>query len=90
MSDRHEEDPEEGSGLSSRRGAKAYQWAMEAAFSIPIAIGLGYWADSVFGTGPVLLLVGVGLGFTAFVLRLLRIRSLVEDPGDDAGPPSER
>ena len=74
----------EGSGSLSRRGAKAYQWALEAVFSIPIAIGLGYWADSAWGTGPYLLLLGVILGFSAFVLRLLRIRSLVEEDVKEA------
>lgn len=75
-----------GSGRLSRRGARAYQMAMEAVFSIPIAIGLGYWADSAWGTGPIFLLVGVVLGFSAFVLRLLRMRALVED---DTGEGSE-
>lgn len=73
------------SGGLSRRGAKAYQWAMEAVFSIPIAGGLGWWADSAFGTGPWGLVVGLGVGFVAFVRRLLDMRKLVEDPedGDD-------
>ncbi len=53
--------------------------ALEAAFSIPIAIGLGYWADSAWGTGPIFLLVGVVLGFGAFVRGVLRMRSLVEE-----------
>ena len=67
-----------------RRGATAYQWAAEAAFSIPIAIGLGYWADTKLGTSPIFLLVGVVLGFAAFVLRLVRMRRLVEEAAQEA------
>lgn len=76
------------SGGLSRRGARAYQMALEAVFSIPVAIGLGYWADSAWGTGPILLLVGVVLGFSAFVMRLLRMRKLVEgDAGEGVETP---
>ena len=95
MTERHDE--KEGSGALSRRGARAYQLAAEAAFSIPIAIGLGYWADSAWETGPIFLLVGVVLGFGAFVTRLLRVRELVEQEAKDArdaeggpGPSDER
>jgi len=77
-----------GSGGLSRRGARAYQMALEAVFCIPVAIGLGYWADSAWGTGPILLLVGVVLGFSAFVMRLLRMRKLVEgDAGEGVETP---
>ena len=76
-----------GSGRLSRSGARAYQMALEAVFSIPIAIGLGFWADSAWETGPIFLLVGVVLGFSAFVLRLLRMRALVEDAERDAEKP---
>jgi len=76
-----------------QRGA-AYAGAFEAVFAILIAIGLGYWADSSFGTAPRYLLVGAVLGFAAFVLRLVRMRSLLEtgsnaDEPDAGGPPSE-
>ncbi len=84
-------DQEEGSGLSSQRGARAYQWAMEAAFSIPIATGLGWWADSYFETEPILLLVGMLIGFGAFVMRLVRMRHLVEEAAaeaEEAGVPT--
>ena len=66
----------EGSGALSRRGARAYQMALEAVFSIPIAIGLGYWADSAWGTGPILLLVGVVVGFGAYTLGRLKGETL--------------
>lgn len=67
------------SGGFGRRGAKAYQAALEAVFAIPVAGGLGYWADSHFGTAPILLLVGLVLGFATFVLRIVRMRGLVEE-----------
>jgi F0F1-type ATP synthase assembly protein I len=70
-------------GGFGRRGARAYQAALEAVFAIPIAGGLGYWADRHFGTAPILLLVGLVLGFASFVLRLARMRKLVEEPSPE-------
>jgi len=77
-----------GSGGIGRRGAKAYQAALEAVIAIPIAGGIGYWADGRFGTEPILLLVGLGLGFASFVMRISRMRAMVEDAGQ--GDESER
>ena len=71
------------SGGSGRHGAKAYQAALEAVFAIPIALGLGYWADRQFGTAPVLLFVGLALGFATFVVRLSRMRGLMERPSEE-------
>ena len=86
-----EKDPQEKPGSLGRRGAKAYQGALEAVFSIPIAMGLGYLADRYFGTGPVLLLIGLGMGFGSFVIRISRLRALVEEaPEDGSEPPSEQ
>lgn len=51
----------------------AYQGAVEAVFAILIAAGLGYWADDHFGSAPRYLVIGVVVGFAAFVLRLLRL-----------------
>jgi F0F1-type ATP synthase assembly protein I len=70
------------SGGFGRRGARAYQAALEAVISIPIAGGLGWWADRHFGTAPILLLVGLVLGFASFVLRLVRMRKLVEESSE--------
>jgi F0F1-type ATP synthase assembly protein I len=81
---------EQRSGGFGRRGAKAYQWALEAAISVPIAMGLGYWADTRLGTSPWLLFVGVVIGFGALVRGLLRIRRLVEDGADGDAPGSDR
>lgn len=61
-----------------RRGIAAYQGALEAVFAIVIAIGAGYWADRHFGTEPRWMIVGAILGFGAFVMRLWRMRKLVE------------
>ena len=70
------------SGGFGRQGAKAYQAALEAVFAIPIAGGLGYWADRQFGTDPVLLIVGLVLGFATFVVRLSRMRGLMQESSE--------
>ena len=80
-------DKEDPGGIG-RRGARAYQGALEAIFAIPIAAGLGYWADTRLETRPVLLLVGLVLGCATFVVLLIRMRSLVGTP-DDAEPKDE-
>jgi F0F1-type ATP synthase assembly protein I len=51
---------------------------MEAVFAIPIAIGIGWFADSKLGSSPIGLFLGVVLGFAACVLRLLKMRGMVE------------
>lgn len=92
MKDRSDEDErdEGGSGGFGRRGARAYQAAVEAVFAIPVAGGLGYWADTRFETEPIFLLVGLGLGFAAFVMRILRMRRLVETGQDDESEREEQ
>lgn len=67
-----------------RRKARAYQAALEAALAIPIALGLGLLADSKLGTAPVGLLIGLGLGFTTFIVRLTRMRGMVEREAAEA------
>lgn len=74
---------------SRSREASAYQGAMEAVFAIVIAALLGYWADSRFGTSPRWLIVGVVIGFASFVLRLMRMAKLLEDPHEDAAAEHE-
>ena len=59
--------------------ARAYQGALEAVLSILIGAGLGWWADSELGSEPWLMLAGLGLGFVAFVRRLLRVRQAAEE-----------
>jgi F0F1-type ATP synthase assembly protein I len=70
--------------LSVRRAGTAYQGAFEAVFAILIGAGFGYWADASFDTSPWGLLVGFALGFSAFVLRLIRLgRQLQRLAGED-------
>ena len=63
----------------------AYQGAVEAVSAIMIATGLGYWADQKLDTAPFGLIVGAVIGFCAFVLRLMRLRPLLEPPPSDGG-----
>jgi len=74
--------------LNVRRAGTAYQAAFEALFAILIGAGLGYWVDSSFETAPWGLLVGLALGFGAFVLRLVRLARQLETLRDGEGPES--
>lgn len=67
-----------------RRFGRAYQGAFEAVFAIVIGAGLGYAVDARFGTEPFGVLVGLALGFAAFVLRLVRLGREF-DPGPGPG-----
>lgn len=62
-----------GSQTGSQLSGQVYQGAVEAVFSIPVGVGLGWLADRQFGWAPIGLLVGAGIGFAAFVLRLVRL-----------------
>ena len=73
MTDRPEDTEQSDRWRVARRQGLAYQGSVEAVFAILIAAGIGYWADQHFGTSPRYLLIGMVLGFTAFVLRLLRL-----------------
>jgi F0F1-type ATP synthase assembly protein I len=80
---------EESSG--GRRAGGAYQGAFEAVFAIVIVAGLGFAADRRFETDPWGVLIGLGLGFAAFVLRLVRLGRAVQEAereraGDAGGP----
>jgi ATP synthase protein I len=69
-----------------RRFGRAYQGAFEAVFAIVIGAGLGYAVDHRFETEPWGVLVGLGLGFAAFVLRLVRLgREFSEAPPPAGG-----
>lgn len=73
---------------TARREGIAYQGAVEAFVSILIALGAGYWADRQFGTSPLFLLIGLGFGFGAFVLRLVHLtRQLKRIPPTSTSPP---
>ena len=71
-------------GGGSRFG-RAYQGAFEAVFAIVIGAGVGYGVDSRFATEPWGVLVGLGLGFGAFVLRLVRLASEFEAKAPPSG-----
>jgi F0F1-type ATP synthase assembly protein I len=68
---------------AARHQGLAYQGAVEAVFAILIAAGLGYWADQHFGTSPRYLLIGMVVGFSAFVLRLLRLGRQLQERASD-------
>lgn len=71
-----EPSPSEPPPPTAQTTARAYQAAMEAVLSILIGAGLGWWADRELGTEPWVMVVGLGLGFAAFVRRLLRVRQV--------------
>ena len=70
-------------GPGARPLTGVYQGAVGAVVALLLAMGLGYWADQRFDTAPWLLLAGVVLGFASFVLRLWRMRALVEPPPEE-------
>jgi F0F1-type ATP synthase assembly protein I len=72
-----------GTGPGAKRISGVYQGSVEAVLALLIAMGLGYWADERFGTDPWLLTLGTVLGFAAMVLRIWRMRGLVEDPPEE-------
>jgi F0F1-type ATP synthase assembly protein I len=74
---------------AAKRFGGVYQGAVEAVVALLLAMGAGYWADEKLETAPRYLLVGTAIGFGAFVLRLWRMRRLMEPPreGPQAGPP---
>jgi F0F1-type ATP synthase assembly protein I len=98
------EEPDAGAGAGGNGGRRrdlrppglrkmggAYQAALEAVFAIPIAVAVGYFVDKRFETFPVFLLVGVVMGFAAFVLRLVRLaRSIVPAEGSEPANAPER
>ena len=73
-------DPSGGGGGpgSVKNRTRAYEAAMEAVLAIPIAMGLGWWADRKLGSAPFGLLIGLLFGFATFVVRLVRMRGMVE------------
>ncbi len=78
------------SRAATSKASAAYQGAMEAILAIPIAIGIGYMADRVLETEPVGLIIGAVVGFAAFVLRLWRMRELVDEAADEAQTEPQR
>lgn len=65
-------------------GSRATARAGEAVFAIPIGGLIGWLADRWLGTDPWLGMVGLGIGFAAFVRSLFRLRKLVEEEAQAA------
>ena len=84
MTDRPEDTEQSDKWRVARRQGLAYQGSVEAVSAILIAAGIGYWADQHFGTSPLYLLIGMVLGFSAFVLRLLRLGRQLQQRASDA------
>ena len=72
------------SSESVRKRGKAYQSVMEAVFAIPIGGGLGWFLGGRLGSETVGLLIGLGFGFATFIVRLKRIRGMVEREAAEA------
>jgi len=58
---------------AKRQMSLAYQGSVEAVFALLMCAGLGYLADERWSSEPKGLLIGVVIGFSAFVLRLVRL-----------------
>lgn len=56
-----------------------YQGAFEAVIAFLVAALFGYWLDGYFDTTPVLLLVGIVIGFASLTVRLIRLGRWVEE-----------
>jgi F0F1-type ATP synthase assembly protein I len=74
----------------ARRQGLAYQGAFEAVFAILIAAGVGLWIDTRYETSPWGLLVGTGVGFASFVLRLLKLGRRLHEQQDPAEKDTEQ
>ena len=59
--------------MTARTGGGAYEGAAEAVGAILVATLLGYGIDLHFETSPIALVIGAGIGFAAFVVRLMRL-----------------
>jgi F0F1-type ATP synthase assembly protein I len=82
MSNRPPHDPGDGKaegGTDSaskpdlRKGGGAYEGGLQAALSVVISMGIGFWADDYFDSSPVGLFVGLAVGFGAFTLRIWQL-----------------
>ena len=61
-----------------QRQALAYQGAFEAVASIMVGGAMGYFVDEFFDSSPLFLLVGFAFGFSAFFVRLVRLKRALE------------
>ncbi|MBT39810.1 MAG: AtpZ/AtpI family protein [Myxococcota bacterium] len=64
---------------------------MEAGLGVIVSMGLGLWADSHFGTSPLWLFVGLGVGVGSFALRITQVvRKTSGIAQHDRQPPPEQ
>ena len=91
MTDRSTDEERAARQRTAQSQGLAYQGAFEAVFAILIAAGIGLWADRYFDTSPRYLLIGTGVGFASFVLRLLRLgRQLHPDASEESQQDEQR
>ena len=83
---RRDEDSQAQRRRSAKRQALAYQGAFESVFAIGIGIGFGYLADAKLDSAPWGILVGLCLGFGAFVLRLVRLTRALNESAEEEHP----
>jgi len=77
-------------GRLTRRAARAYQGVLETVLTLPAGALLGYGLDAWLGTTPIGVLVGLVLGFAAFVAGAVRLaRRLNQNPDEDESPREE-
>ena len=79
----------EGSGMSPRGFGSAYQGAVEATLAVVISVLIGVWADTKLDSSPAFFLVGLGVGFGAFILRLMRLLRQSAGPDGNTSGSSE-
>ena len=75
--------------MSLSKSGGVYQGAMEASLAVAICVGAGVWADDRFETSPGFLLAGLGIGFAAFITRLVRLAKELNDDTADSGKPNQ-
>jgi len=78
-----------------RRESRAYQGVLEAVLCLPAGVLLGYGVDRWLQAAPWGVLAGLGLGFIAFVLAVLRLPGRLSAdaphrPGAPHAGPAER
>ena len=83
--DQQEKEPQTRQSREARQQGAVYQGAFESVISILVAGGIGYWLDGYFDTEPLLLFIGLAIGFASFTVRLVRLGRSIHraDPIDN-------